>query len=123
MQQHNPDSGRPNGRPPPSGFLLDARGRLARIYKGPVSTDRLLEDVAAPVGGNLLPLPRLLHLSLHELPGLDLVQPDGGKREVQGDEHCDRPPEARTRDDAGELLFGREPQTDDAAEEAVEKSA
>ena len=33
--------------PVPAGFLLDARGRLARIYKGPVSTDRLLEDVAA----------------------------------------------------------------------------
>jgi tetratricopeptide (TPR) repeat protein len=36
--------------PVPTSFLLDKKGRLAAIYRGPVSADRLLEDVA------LLPL-------------------------------------------------------------------
>jgi tetratricopeptide (TPR) repeat protein len=33
--------------PVPAGFLLDGEGRLARIYKGPVELERLLQDVDA----------------------------------------------------------------------------
>ena len=37
--------GRQSPLPIPSSFLIDARGRLAVIYRGPVSTDRLLSDL------------------------------------------------------------------------------
>jgi len=33
--------------PIPTSFLIDAKGRLATIYKGPVATERLLDDVRA----------------------------------------------------------------------------
>jgi len=37
--------GRQSALPIPSSFLIDARGRLAVIYRGPVSVDRLLADL------------------------------------------------------------------------------
>ena len=39
--------------PVPASFLLDGSGRLAVIYKGPVSVDTLLADVAVITGGGL----------------------------------------------------------------------
>jgi len=39
--------------PLPSSFLIDRQGRLAVIYKGPVSIDELLEDVAHSEGSRL----------------------------------------------------------------------
>ena len=39
--------------PLPSSFLIDRQGRLAVIYKGPVSIDELLEDVAHSDGNRL----------------------------------------------------------------------
>ncbi len=33
--------------PVPTSFLLDGRGRLSAVYKGPVSVDRILQDVQA----------------------------------------------------------------------------
>ena len=39
--------------PLPSSFLIDRQGRLAAIYKGPVSIDELLEDVAHSEGNRL----------------------------------------------------------------------
>jgi tetratricopeptide (TPR) repeat protein len=39
--------------PLPSSFLIDRQGRLAVIYKGPVSVDELLEDVAHSKGNRL----------------------------------------------------------------------
>lgn len=35
--------------PVPTSFLIDSKGKLAVIYKGPVSVDTILADVAAPV--------------------------------------------------------------------------
>lgn len=39
--------------PLPSSFLIDRQGRLAVIYKGPVSVDQLLEDAAHSEGSRL----------------------------------------------------------------------
>jgi len=39
--------------PLPSSFLIDRQGRLAVIYKGPVSVEELLADAAAPEGSRL----------------------------------------------------------------------
>ncbi|CAN5490970.1 hypothetical protein BH23VER1_BH23VER1_25230 [soil metagenome] len=38
--------GRQTDLPIPSSFLIDARGRVAAIYRGPVSSDQLLADLA-----------------------------------------------------------------------------